>query len=94
MENNFDWVLNLCLVVPKILFKNPLDTASASIKGIYNILDFCLKNNSQSYYMLQQARYMEIHMYILSQKVTNGNVNTVDQGAVMMKERCSLNASL
>ena len=47
IKNNFDIVLNFaCPASPKYYLKHPLDTAAASIKGIYNILDFCLKNNS------------------------------------------------
>lgn len=77
MENNFDWVLNFaCPASPKYYLKNPLDTASASIKGIYNILDFCLKNNSTLLHASTSEVYGDPHVHPQPESYY-GNVNTV-----------------
>tara|TARA_X000000368_G_C23025380_1_gene709912 strand:- start:272 stop:1210 length:939 start_codon:yes stop_codon:yes gene_type:complete len=77
IENNFEWVLNFaCPASPKYYLKNPLDTASASIKGIYNILDFCLQNNSVLLHASTSEVYGDPHVHPQPESYY-GNVNTV-----------------
>ncbi len=46
-KNDFDFVLNFaCPASPKYYLNSPIETANASISGVINILDFCVKNNS------------------------------------------------
>jgi UDP-glucuronate decarboxylase len=46
-SNDFDFVLNFaCPASPKYYLNSPIETANASIFGIVNVLNFCIKNNS------------------------------------------------
>jgi UDP-glucuronate decarboxylase len=77
IKNNFDIVLNFaCPASPKYYLKHPLDTAAASIKGVYNILDFCLKNNSILLHASTSEVYGDPHVHPQNETYF-GNVNTV-----------------